>query len=85
MSTDLDLEGKKAVILDYANRNMNPSDFAIFMENPIDSSSSDGFEGDSCVQKGLGYLSLNGLNQSRISRISAIDLVVIFTESRTTN
>ncbi len=84
-STDLDLEGKKVLILDYANRNMDPSDFAIFMENPIGHSNTGRSTGDACVQKGLGYLSLNGLNQSRLSRISATDLVVIFTQNRTSN
>lgn len=84
-STDLDLEGKKVLLLDYANRNMDPSDFAIFMKNPIDHSNTGGSMGDSCVQEGLGYLSLNGLNQSRLSRTSATDLVVIFAKNRTTN
>lgn len=84
-STNLDLNGKKNLILAYANHKMNPRDFAVFMQNPINSSNSDGLEEVSCVQKGLGYLSLNGLNQSKISQITATELVVIFTENWTAN
>jgi len=82
-STNLDLNSRKISILDYANRKMNPFDFAVFMENPIDWSNSDRLKEGSCVQKGLGYLSLNGFNQSRISRIRATELVVIFTKNWT--
>ena len=80
-STNLDLNGKKNLVLAYANHKMNPTDFTVFMQNPINSSNSDGLEEVSCVQKGLGYISLNGLNQSKISRIRATELVVIFTKN----
>jgi hypothetical protein len=79
-SSVLELEERKELILNYARGKLSPIDFIAFMTSPLDPVIAQEKLGASCSLLGLGYLSLNGLSQSKVSRNRATDLILKFTD-----
>ena len=78
-SSVLAIDEREKLILKYAREKLSPMDFIAFMTSPLDPAISQEKLGSSCSLLGLGYLSLNGLNQSKVSQNRAANLISKFT------